>query len=416
MIFLLVVSGKSSVSKQNTVPIFQAWTNTEGLEEDELTSIARHDLVFGDTWLLGIGWNTGENQPYSMLETKLNPDLLQVAYDTREALKKQNPDILILCSLNYREASLVADETGLEYWQKSELPHDSEFWIRRVDGSIAPGWGEDEDGDGTLEEAETVCGLVDFTNQEFQDLFVKRVKTLKDSGLFDGIMLDWWSEEFATSGTLDWSSTYLSQEEELNARITILKKIREAVGDDFLILVNANKSKTPESAPYINGLFMECYKSGWDVGYTEEEILQIETTLRWAQANLKAPVINCLEGWRVVTDLDANMETRMKERQSKENLRWMRLFTTMSLVFSDGYVLFSDDNNMPGDDHLHSWYDFWDMSIGEPQGEACELESGFFVRHYTGADVAYNRSGQVIRYKGKDIEPMDGAILFNDRY
>ncbi len=406
---------ETTVEEQNnsgeTAHIFQAWSNAEGLSEDELATMARHDLIFGDTWMLGIGWNISEEQPYSMLETKLDPTLMEVAQETRKTLKTQNPEIILLCSLNYREAMLVADESGLEYWEKSELPKDSKFWIRRIDGTIAPGWGEDENGDGIVEESETVCGLVDFTNPDFQDLLVKRVQALKESGLFDGIMLDWWSEENATSGTLDWSSTYLTYEEELNSRITILKKIRAAVGDDFLILVNANKSETPLSAPYVNGLFMECYKSRWDMGYTLEEILQIENTLRWAEADLKSPVINCLEGWRVVKNLDGDLESRLLERQSPVNLQWMRLFTTMSLVFSDGYVLFSDDNNMPSSDHLHSWYDFWNSPLGEPDGEAEELEEGFFVRHYTQADVVYNRSGQMVTYRGTEIADLDGAIL-----
>lgn len=394
-----------------TAQIFQAWSNAEGLEEEELATMARHNLVFGDTWMLGIGWNIREEQPYSMLETVLTPDLMETAQETRKKLKTYNPDILLLCSLNYREATLVSDENGLEYWEKSELPPDSEFWIRREDGTIAPGWGEDENGDGILEESETVCGLVDFTNSNFQDLLVERVRALKESGLFDGIMLDWWSEEYATSGTLDWSSTYLTYEAEQTARIAILQKIRAAVGDDFLILVNANKAETPLSAPYVNGLFMECYKSEWDRGYSLDEILQIETTLRWAEANLKQPVINCLEGWRVVKDLNGDLQSRLSERMDAENLRWMRLFTTMSMVFSNGYVLFSDDNNMPSADHLHSWYDFWNIPVGEPIGPAEEVEEGFFVRHYTLADVVYNRSGQVVSYGGAEIADMDGAIL-----
>ncbi len=409
--FAVPTEAIDSIESGRTAHIFQTWSGTEGLMEDELSTIARHDLVFGDTWLFGIGWNTSEEQPYSMLETELNMDFFDVAYSMREELKAENPDIIILCSLNYREAMLVADESGLEYWQKSELPHDSPYWIRRSDGSIAPGWGEDENGDGVVEESETVCGLVDFTNPDFQDLLIKRVEALKNSGLFDGIMLDWWSETYATSGTLDWSSTYLTAEDELNARITILKRIREAVGDDFLLLVNANKSEVPLSAPYVNGLFMECYKSNWNEGYSREDILQIETTLRWAEINLSSPVINCLEGWRVVTDLDGDLETRLLERQSEENLQWMRLFTSMSAVFSNGYVLFSDDNNMPSADHLHSWYDFWDIPLGEPLGEAFELETGCFIRHYTQADVVYNRSGHAVEYMGTTIDDLDGSIL-----
>jgi hypothetical protein len=86
----------------------------------------------------------------------------------------------------------------------------------------------------------------------------------------------------------------------------------------------------------------------------------------------------------------------------------------MSMVFSNGYVLFSDDNNMPSGDHLHSWYEFWDTPVGEPEGEVEELEEGFFVRHYTNADVVYNRSGHTVTYRGTEIVDLDGAILVNE--
>lgn len=57
-----------------------------------------------------------------------------------------NSDIILLCSINYREATLVKNESDLDYWEKSELPQDSPFWLRRSDGTIAPGWSEDENG------------------------------------------------------------------------------------------------------------------------------------------------------------------------------------------------------------------------------------------------------------------------------
>ena len=81
-------------------------------------------------------------------------------------------------------------------------------------------------------------------------------------------MLDWWNEDGATSsiGVDDWSDTILTRETELKARLSILRKIREHVGDDFLILVNANMRQIPKSAPYVNGLFMECYKSEYRKG------------------------------------------------------------------------------------------------------------------------------------------------------
>ena len=88
-----------------------------------------------------------------------------------------------------------------------------------------------------------------------QNLMVNQAVALYKSGLFDGIILDWWNEDYATSSIAvdDWSETILTPEAELEARLAILRKIREQVGDDFLILVNANMRQIPKSAQYVNG-------------------------------------------------------------------------------------------------------------------------------------------------------------------
>ena len=117
----------------------------------------------------------------------------------------------------------------------------------------------------------------------------------------------------------------------MEARLSILRKIREHVADDFLILVNANMRQTPKSAPYVNGLFMECYKSEYGKGYSLDQILQMEETLLWAEQHLREPRINCLEGWRVVTDYMGDLKTRVRRKPAMDyddaepnTFRWLR--------------------------------------------------------------------------------------------
>ena len=118
-------------------------------------------------------------------------------------------------------------------------------------------------------------------------------------------------------------------------------------------------------------------------GYTRKEIQRIENTLVWAEANLREPQVNCLEGWGIPTEpLD-----------SPNNLRQMRLFTTMSLTHSDGYVLYTDGNI----DHEHFWYSFWDADLGRPIGPKAQQYQnidGLFIREFTNGWVVYNRSGK----------------------
>ena len=391
-------------AQRNYPSIFQAWNGIENRPDvDELHRLTLHDLAFAHPYtLLRVAWDISEAQPYSGLATALNPSQLDTARQRKQELLSLNPNLLLLVEIRYRDARYVSrqNEANVEnWWEVGYFPPDSPYWLRDSNGKPVIGWGEDTNGDGKIDENDKVLGyLIDFTNPEMQDLMVKQAIALDTSGLFDGILLDWWNEDYATSPVAvdDWSQTILTPEAELEARLAILRKIREQTTDDFLILVNANMRQVPKSAPDVNGLFMECYKPEHDKGYTLDQILQMEKTLLWAEQHLREPRINCLEGWRVVTDDMADLNTRVAERNSTENLRWMRMITTLSLTHSDGYVLFGDDNAIPAPDHLHNWYDFYDADLGQPiQDRASQYRdvTGLFIRAFENGWAVYNRSG-----------------------
>lgn len=430
------VSVPNSIAK--TYPlIFQAWSPIENKpDEDELVLLARHDLVFTSTWSMRINWKITSDQPYNGLSTKLmnqqGGESLEDAHQRRAKLKKLNPNLKLLCEIRYREDRYVTDKS-VELWKQGAYPPDSKFWLKDENGRLCPGWGEDTDGDGEVELDEIQFMLLDFRNPAFHELIAAKALALKESGLFDGIMLDWWNEHSPTTGKWpDWNGTYLKLDEENAARIAILRKIREKVGDDFLILVNSNYNTVPLSAPLVNGLFMECSKPRYDKGYTIEQIKKMETTLLWAEENLRQPRINCLEGWRIVTDYTGDREVRVAERNSEENLKWMRMITTLSLTHSDGYVLFGDDNAEPSSDHLHNWYDFWDADLGKPVGKKAGIYNnteGLFIREFENGWAVYNRSGvtqsvlfeeNVIAFSKKEIAKshkipnFDGEIFLKE--
>jgi hypothetical protein len=366
--------------------------------ESELMNISKHDLVFSDTWILDVGFES---------ESLLNDTLVELdkGFEKRNELEKLNPNILILSEIYYREGIIG-----------EHLMSDSNLWIR--DNGIAPAWGEDLNADGKVSLDEIETGLIDFTKREVQEAVSNRAKALADSKLFDGIMLDWWSETSATTGNLDWSKSYLTLDEEVDARVDILKLIRNNVPEDFLILVNSNSDITPKSAPYINGLYMECYKKEYAAGYELEEIHKIESTLLWAEKNLRQPTINCLEGWRVVSKLDQSENRSIKERNTEENLRWMRLFTTMSLTLSDGYVLFSDDNALPLADHGHNNYEFWQLNIGKPIEKHVEIELHLYKRKFDNGYVIYNGTNKDVEIIIEDtiiqVSALDGMIILDE--
>ena len=114
---------------------------------------------------------------------------------------------------------------------------------------------------------------------------------------------------------------YRTFEQELEARVSMIQRIRAGVPDDFLILCNSNWAKLPITGPYINGGFMETFRDGYDV-YQNRTLADIEDALLWYEANVREPRINCLRGDGIPTE----------PPDSPTNRRWMRLFTTMSLT------------------------------------------------------------------------------------
>ena len=219
---------------------------------------------------------------------------------------------------------------------------------------------------------------------EVQDLLVKRIVAVERCGLFDGVLLD----GFLNNGTgfvgRDLHSA--TDAEIMTAIEQILNSVRQHTRDDFLILVNTNRSKATRYSEYVNGTFMETITDNPD-GYTYAGLREIESTLLWSEENFREPQINSLEGWGIGTEAP----------DSPNNRRWMRVFTTMSLTISDGYVLYNTGRISFGDpDHEHLWYPFWDADLGQPvalQAQPYQNIEGLFIREFTNGWAVYNRSG-----------------------
>lgn len=222
-----------------------------------------------------------------------------------------NPNLVLIAEIRYRDA------------HTSYLPERHKWWLRDEKEQTVPGW--DEGG--------FFC--LDFHNPEFRSQVARQAKAAVESGAVDGVMLDWWSDDAG--------------------RLGLIQEVRAAIGDKALILANANDRQTPQTAPYINGYFMECYKSR-----TAKDWHEIADTLAWAEVHLRGPRINCLETWF---------------HKSRDDLNLMRATTTLALTHSDGYCLFSDPNPLPTPDHLHNWYSF-----GNGVGKVRFLRTGVLPR------------------------------------
>ena len=349
--------------------IFGAWDNIINIPilspEDRL---AFHDLYFA-------------NFMFGMYYISIPDGIVEMAGDIerakieRDAIRARNPNILFLVGMRHY------------YAHPGEFPENSPYWLR------------DEAGNRVENTSWGVFDL-DYTHPNIIDRTVQRALAVAKCGLYDGVFLDHWGEH-STLGP------YRTLEAEHEAKETILKRIRAEVSDDFLIMVNTNRDKIPRWAEYVNGTFMETGRDH-DGGYTYGGLSHIESTLLWSEENFREPQINGLEGWGIESE----------PPDSARNKQWMRLFTTMSLTHSDGYILFvtgigggfhthqyeiwkgHSDEHARGIDHAHQhqhyYYDFWDADLGRPIGEKAQAydgRDGLFIREFTNGWAVYNRSG-----------------------
>lgn len=347
---------RERIKSRSFPSIFQPWNNVVG--SDHLTWEQRnvlHDLHWTPTFNDAILWDVTPTEPAAGVATSLAGPLPR-AREIRQRRLNQNPNMIFLGGAANTAHSTV-----------ESLPPDSDFWLRDTNGEIL------RKSDGKF--------LINFVKPEFQNLLAKRIIAYARCGLYDGIMLD----EFNHHGT-GFGGRHLypyTDKEIIQAYTNIFREVRKQVRDDFLIIINAGRSKPMHYAEYVNGIFMET-GTDYPYGYTHEGLYEIENTLLWSEQNLRAPRINCLEGWGIPTEAP----------DSPDNRRRMRVFTTMSLTHSDGYVVYNTGGWVPG----HFWYPFWDADLGRPVGPKAQHHqniNGLFIREFTNGWAVYNRSGKV---------------------
>jgi hypothetical protein len=306
--------------------VFQAWNPADNLPgADALAALARHDLVWHAPSFFGLIW---DRQPEGLAE-RFTPESVANARARRKLLLRRNSNMVLLAEIRYRDA------------HRSFLPEGHAWWLRDGSGRIVPGW---EEG-GYLR--------LDVGSPAFRRHVAAQCRAAVASGVVDGVLLDWWEDD--------------------DDRLALVREVRTAIGPSALIVANANDRQTPRTAPYLNGYFMECYRTR-----TAEEWRRIEETLAWAEQNLRPPRVNCVEFWY---------------HRSRDDLHLMRAVTTLVLTRSDGYCLFSDPNDLPTPDHHHNWYPFWEKRLGRPRAPGRKRPDGAWMRPFTRGVALYNPLG-----------------------
>jgi hypothetical protein len=301
-----------------------------------IIAASKHDLLweepvsqlgYGVDLVLGAVWD----HKHGGIANNFTEKSKELALINRKAMLEINENMIFLMEIRWKDAP------------GSFLPEESDWWIREDDGSRKEGW---------LGGPEPYYYL-DYKHPGFQKQVQLQAKIAVESGIYDGIMLDWWG----------------SHGEPDSSCILLLKKIREAIGDEKIIIANNDRiSPLPNSAPYLNGAFMEMHQR---FRTSAESWKEIERHLIWFEENLRPPVVNCLE-------IQAGPESEM------------RAGLAMSLVLSDGYYLFAQvDNSDPSPDHLHDWFEIYDVDLGRPLGTDLRSADGAIIREFENGTVIY---------------------------
>jgi len=324
---------KKRMSSETPYPrIAMLWASVRG--DSSVASHARHDLILTGTWWLGL---EPDRKPVGLADG-FTEESVEAARRRVGELRSINPDVIVLCEICFYE---YHDE-----W----LPAAHPWWLR-IDGRREQFW------PGTHR--------MDWYNLEYRSHIVAKTKALKESGV-DGVFYD-------------------NLRDEREPWIAFLKAVREAVGDDFLILVNAGYqcSGLDWVAPYLNGIM---YESGWSHRRTEWD--ECVRSMRRVEELLRPPHISVIERFEEIRDRAGWPGDPQRGKAPKRDPAARRWTMCYALIIGDYYYAFSDNTS-----HHHDWYPEYDVKIGSPVAPGERISSHVWQRRYEKALVVVNLPG-----------------------
>lgn len=338
-------------------------------DDGSLEGMAKHDLIMAGFGRLGLKL---DREPKGLAD-RFTPESVQVARERIAELRKLNPDVVILGDLLFYE------------YPDDWLPEDHEWWLRQ---------------DGRRQQFWPGTHRMDWHNEQYRLHVVRQTAALKEAGV-DGVFYD-------------------NIRNESEPWVAFLRTVREAVGDDFLILANAGYAigEYDFAAPYLNGMM---YESGWSHNRTQWD--DCTRQMQHTQSLLKEPRISLIERFEETRDhagWPGDEKRGQKPPADDAARRWSLCY---ALTIGDFYYLFSDNTS-----HRHDWYPEYDVKIGLPTGPSERVNSHVWRRRYEKAQVVVNLPGAASPYEiklnrsSKDvltgetgtsfkIPPGDGRIL-----
>ena len=215
----------------------------------------------------------------------------------------------------------------------------------------------------------------------------------------DGVWLDWWHNWHPATG---YSNAQVEQ-----ARIKIVKAIRESLGDEKIIMANPAINEDKATASELSGVFLELVKSESQRKsvYSTQQLRNIQQLILFYEENLRYPKIIAIDGWRATSVSDNDqIAAWKKDRNSTANRQMAKLITAMSVVLpTNGYIMYSDNNHDSLiTEHGHEYYDFYSFDIGKPTSGYNKVKSGVGYKEHDKGFIAYNITGSSKKFKRKN--------------
>ncbi len=329
--------------------IAMLWASVRG--DNSLESMARHDLVMAGAGSLRLRY---DGKPQGLAD-RFTAESIAAAKKRIAEIRALHPDVVIIGDLLFYE------------YPDDWLPEDHPWWLRK-DGQRQQFW------PGTHR--------MDWYNEEYRQHVVRQTVSLKETGV-DGVFYD-------------------NVRNEPQAWVPFLKAVREAVGDDFLILANAGYAvgEYDFAAPYLNGMM---YESGWSHNRTQWD--DCIAKMQHTQSLLKQPTISLIERFEEIRSRagwPGDSQRGQKPPADPQARRWSLCY---ALIIGDFYYLFSDNTS-----HRHDWYPEYDVKIGLPLAAGQRLGSHAWQRQYEKALVFVNLPGAAEPYEVKLDKPTKDSL------
>jgi hypothetical protein len=340
----------AKINGRNYPSVFQAWQPASN------TGSMNHDLIWNSPTWKEFGLKCFSTDSTGKLNRQAYPGLCT----TYAGSLPKSDNVVRLAEIRWHDGWFSETQPGRQYFPKQ-----------------FPGWMNGMPSVAANTTMKDPSFRLNYQNACFQNMVAQQCQAAVKAGL-DGCMFDWWSNPD-------------------ESQVNMLKKVRAAIGD-ALIIVNAN-GNIPSDLSDVNGVFAEGFGTeffshrggggaggnGSQVPYPQPQAWQYLIDDLKKLKGAKKPQINAIEGWGEEGDS-----------------RYMRALTTLVLVYSNAYVLYSRSNGENGlPDHTHVWDDFWTQDLGQPTDQdppdaPPTIPGGAVYRRFSKGIAVYNPTAAAV--------------------